>query len=1483
MKTKFLPRPLAHGIKAPASRISLCCVLFVLAMARSAFSAGGIQTPLSASDLDSKTFAEWVEGKEKSFPPKDPKKAGREAQSAIWTKTTQPDDRLLFGDSKTPGNRYLRVGFTRPIPTGTIVAIGNVSVSVLKPGAPYPGNLADDTQWIPAERLENSQVTGSQVTTKGESSLWAAPSRYALWVLPPGTETRAVRFAHTANASDRNFSGRLEGVYLLTDRFANLAPQAAAAARSSNQTAGRFMNESLDLWENIPGRDGSRQKTIAADPEWIMLIWPQPVTLDGLALLHAGFGSGEVQVYTGAEGTHPRDAADSDWKTLSPAEDLRNAFSCTPFGKTITTRAIRLRMTATSDDPKVDSVHGLRVCLGDWIALHPLGNEPLTSALLATGGKKEEPHGPIPIHFNLPEDGVVTLVIEDADGKRVRNLVSETAFPKGDNIVWWDGTDDLGRDKAAIDHALYSIPRQLVTPGEYRVRGLWHKPIVPRYEFSVYAGPTNPPWHTPDHTGAWLANHEPPMSALFVAGNQSPTTQPAVFLGCSVSEGVDTLAWVDLEGRKKGGVRVIGGAWTGAPYMARDDGPHAVPGVYAYVGAIGWKGQTHTTQGTLELRVTALTANTLSPVKEVPPVGTWTLEELKEPKKREQVLDNVNLEIGGIAVRDGGVIFSMPMRNQLYFIDTKTTKAIGQVPLDAPHGLIFDAQGRLLVLSGTTLLRFEIAQRPDRLPPPQKIVTSGLEEPVGITLDSHGNIYISDHGNSHQVKVFSPDGKFVRAIGHPGSPKAGPYDPLHMNHPYGLTVDAANQLWVMEHDFLPKRVSVWSLDGQLLKAFYGPAKYGGGGSLDPRDKTRFYYSDGMSRKFSFSGGMEFSLDWEKGESTLTRIYCRDLELCFHSGAPETVFYNGDKRYFTNCFASEGSRTNFLFIERDGIVKPIAGMGAVADWVVLQDPVFKPYWPEGMDLNVLGTLDKYRKISFKSKDQVFFIWSDLNGDGKPQPNEVQFKRTPAHGVTVMDDLSFCVGSMDGNSVKFSPVSITPDGVPRYDMNQPEILAKGGTPEHVSADQVMIGEDGQVLFTFGAAPFSPYSVSGFKNGKPMWSYPNLWPGVFGSHGAPVPDRPGELIGPTRLLGNFVKVKGSDVGQIWGINGNFGDMYLFTADGLFITQVCQDTRIGSQLPPRATRGMSLADDTFTNENFYPSLNATPDGQIYMVDGNHTSILHLDGMDTLRKIPDTTFTVTADQLKQTQEQLIAREAERKKMEGSGVLEIATVTTAPTLNGNLKDWTEANWVDIDKSGTRTRYAGAMAFDITGAIAVTHDTLYAAWKTGIPNLLENSGDIPMAPFKTGGCLDLMIGTDSKADPNRMTPVAGDIRLLITRVQGHTRALLYEQVAPGTPADNKVPFSSPMHTITFDLVEDVSAKVQLQTDEKGNFEIAVPLSVLGLKPQPGMKIRGDIGVLRGDGTHTQARIYWSNKATGLTADVPGEALLTPGVWGHWVFK
>ena len=91
---------------------------------------------------------------------------------------------------------------------------------------------------------------------------------------------------------------------------------------------------------------------------------------------------------------------------------------------------------------------------------------------------------------------------------------------------------------------------------------------------------------------------------------------------------------------------------------------------------------------------------------------------------------------------------------------------------------------------------------------------------------------------------------------------------MHMNHPCGVSLDAKGRVWVTENDFLPKRTSVWDpKTGAFVRAFYGPAKYGAGGTFDTWDDTLFYYDEG-------NGLMEFKVDWKKGESVLNRVLLR---------------------------------------------------------------------------------------------------------------------------------------------------------------------------------------------------------------------------------------------------------------------------------------------------------------------------------------------------------------------------------------------------------------------------------------------------------------------------------------------------------------------------------------------------------------------------------------------------------------------------------
>jgi len=80
---------------------------------------------------------------------------------------------------------------------------------------------------------------------------------------------------------------------------------------------------------------------------------------------------------------------------------------------------------------------------------------------------------------------------------------------------------------------------------------------------------------------------------------------------------------------------------------------------------------------------------------------------------------------------------------------------------------------------------------------------------------------------------------------------------------------------------------------------------------------------------------------------------------------------------------------------------------------------------------------------------------------------------------------------------------------------------------------------------------------------------------------------------------------------------------------------------------------------------------------------------------------------------------------------------------------------------------------------VSNQRLCVAYQTINAKLLENTGGNLIVLFKAGGVLDLMIGTSAKADTGRTNKVAGDYRLLVSKVNGKPLALLYRAVLPRT--------------------------------------------------------------------------------------------------------
>ncbi len=1209
-------------------RASAFSVLLLLIVGGGPLIAADFTPPLTRADLDPATFGMWFDGHQESLPAD--KLTGND--TPMWTSDGQAGwPGIEYGDSKKPGIRHMRIGFTKAIAVGTVVMRGG-NLSVLKSSAAYPGDLADDSQWLSAQRLTPDGITTTATTQE-----------LVTWVLPAGTNTRALRITHIAQATDRRYNGWLGGVWLLAERYANLASSAVAFASGNRDTALRVNDQRNNDWDTWDNGDNGQEKPVSVEsPAWVMLAWPHAQTISALVGLSVGAARIEAQVCTAPVDRHPSLADDSQWRTVVPAIDADPLYpkSVGPitlrFPQPETTRGVRLRFLAPLDPAHVHGhlsdkmKQGRRVWLNELLALSSLADKPLVAPVKAIVAVE---HPPIAIPFTLAKAGLVTLVIEDEQGNRVRNLIAETRFPAGKNTAWWDGLDDRGRDYEAAEHHQYRIPGALVAPAKYHVRGLVRDELSLTYQFSFYTN-GKPPWETADGSGWWLANHSPPQAAWFVPAGQTKDGKETMLIGSYVTEGGAGLAWLDLDGRKRYGVGWIGGNWTGAAFLTGDRGAKHVPAWYAYSGS-AFEG---------ELRIVGLR----------PAGGDATVLKWNFPTKGDS-------DLSGIAVNDGVLIASLPKLNTLLVVDVAGSRVLGQVPCSDPRGVAFDAKGALLILSGKQLLRMTIpadviASGKIATLPSTVLVAKGLEDPKGLCSDN-GIIYISDHGTSHQVKVFSDNGAPQRTIGKSGAPTVGAYDPLHMNAPMGMAVDSKGRLWVTECEHQPKRVSIWKADGSFEQAFYGPARYGEGGTVDSADRKRLFLM-----------GMEFALDWDKGTDALKNVFWRPgrgLDLGGEFG-PELLLTVQGHEYLTNVF--NAAPTNApgvvgLWSYAKGVATPVAAAGRARDFPALAECFAKlsqfsvrwtgklvptisgpvslhtvsddgvRLWIDGkpvidnwnghgptedtgvatltankpVDIRMEwfqgaggGTIklqwsgaglakatvpttnlipagataagglkgeyfqgQNFERLAFTrtdasiafdipnggsipvpgkeadtaamlarlpaganfERDSLLFTWSDRNHDGKLNADEVTFRKDEVGGMTVQPDLSLTTST----GLLIKPASFDAAGVPLYDAATAVVLVPGGrAPNTSGGGHTLVCADGWTVLTIPPAPFPAQpSLSGAKDGAVKWTYPNLWPGLHPSHTAPTPDREGQIIGTTRVVGHPFKPVGSDVG--------------------------------------------------------------------------------------------------------------------------------------------------------------------------------------------------------------------------------------------------------------------------------------------------------------------------------------------------------------------
>ena len=760
--------------------------------------------------------------------------------------------------------------------------------------------------------------------------------------------------------------------------------------------------------------------------------------------------------------------------------------------------------------------------------------------------------------YTLKTPGYVTLVIENEEGARVRNLVAERWQEAGSHKQRWDGLDDTGT---------------AVEAGTYRWRGLTHGGISTHFKGAFYS-PGTPPWLTNETgaqryirqggSGAWLSDHAGPHT-LHAYGDR-------VYAGATIAEAGHSIMELDPEGRKQWGTLWLNLGGASAIFREGDT---------LYVASErGW-----TKDALLINRIHAKTHLWI-------PNPPETREARKDDPSWVRLPSAQWEGIRGLVVLPDQVLLSLADKGRIICFDKESGEPVREIPLPGAGALHLGRDGTLLAVSGKEIVKINPATG-DR----EKVISTGLIEPSGLAVDSAGNIAVSDVAQeANVIRLFSPQGKLLRTIGKPGLRKEGRFDPMTFDHPRAIAIDEADRLWVAEESFYPKRITRWTLDGKLERDWTGPTYYGGGGALDPRNSRTAYYR-----------GMRFDVATWPERSRLDALLFlprdhADLPLSIgQEQLPQWPVYRKDRLYLVR---DEGWGLGGVLIGE------VEGDRMVPRIIFGSFKALREAWEEKHP-DFIATLPESKAGTF--------LWQDLDRNGKAEPSEVTL--APEWAFNALWAIrSYPMLTLHAHSEEaFFTLEPDPEKPELfYDMAKARRIPKPPEVKGRAISGIAPDREGNLLINAGAGSNqgdpTNFFLSLAPDGKVRWRYPNPYPANW--HNSPRPG-PGEIQHTLNVEG-FVAPSG-EAGEVFQLNGNKGVRYLMTGDGLFIATLYGDMRSAPMFSSlsEAREGMRMDRHGLGDECFFGWLGQVEDGRIMQVIGKSAAnVMEVHGLEAIHRL---------------------------------------------------------------------------------------------------------------------------------------------------------------------------------------------------------------------------------------------------------------------------
>jgi len=414
-----------------------------------------------------------------------------------------------------------------------------------------------------------------------------------------------------------------------------------------------------------------------------------------------------------------------------------------------------------------------------------------------------------------------------------------------------------------------------------------------------------------------------------------------------------------------------------------------------------------------------------------------------------------------VAASPDQLVLSCTGAGAVMWIDAQTGAVSDSVPLAGVRDIAVAGNGRLYALTADSVVSLS---REAKTPETR---VRGLSDAALFAVDAQETIFVYER-SSQQIKRFDKSGTLTGTFGRENGRLAGAYQPRDFAGVSGLAADGSGGFVISEQSSAPRRVARFDKDGAPVREWFGGMGFYAHTSLDPLDA-----STGWLRPQEKSWIIKVRLDYKTRDWKPVACYRWDeqLDASFFGRNPEYTHIrcmrrdlNGDGVPETLIWCQAYPALILVEDEANRKLRPLAAMGLVdADLFDTKKPLpvekLPPFWAEAIRKAGADPADPKTRVKFAR-----YTWADANGDGSMQADELQLAPGPVKDLRCLrvdSELAVWQGGFhagqNGIYVRYKPVRYTACGAPVWDLAGAEAGFKtAGDAETVSITRNAGGE-------------------------------------------------------------------------------------------------------------------------------------------------------------------------------------------------------------------------------------------------------------------------------------------------------------------------------------------------------------------------------------------------------------------------------------------